>query len=61
MRLVSSAFNNNFAFLALTVGKSFMNNKRNKGTRIQPCVTPCLTSSQLEQLTVLVLSFNANV
>jgi len=34
---------------------------KNKGPRIEPCGTPCLTSSQLEQLTVLVLSFNATV
>ena len=36
MRLVSSAYNTNLAFLAVTVGKSFMYNKNNKGSRIEP-------------------------
>jgi len=49
MRLVSSAYNTNLAFLAATVGKSFMyNKKKNKGPRTEPGGTPCLTSSQFE-------------
>ena len=40
MRLVSSAYNTNLAFLAVTtVGKSFMYNKKNKWPRIEPCGT----------------------
>jgi len=36
MRLVSSAYNINLAFLAVTtVGKSFIYNKKNKGSRIE--------------------------
>jgi len=48
MRLVSSAYSTNLAFLAIAVGKSFMYNKKSKGPRIEPCGTPCLTSSQFE-------------
>jgi hypothetical protein len=48
MKLVSSAYSTNLAFLVVTVGKSFIYNKKNKGPRIEPYATPCLTSSQFE-------------
>jgi hypothetical protein len=48
MKLVSSAYNTNLAFLAVTVGKLFIYNKNNKGPRIEPCGMPCLTSSQFD-------------
>jgi hypothetical protein len=47
-KLVSSAYSTNLAFSAVTLGKSFMYNKKNKGPRIEPCGTPYLTSSQFE-------------
>jgi hypothetical protein len=48
IKLVSSACNINIAFLEVIKGKSFINNKKNKGPRIDPCGTPCLTISQSE-------------
>ena len=48
MKLISSAYNTYLAFSAVTVGKSFTYNKKNKGPRIETCGTPCLTSSQFE-------------
>jgi len=39
MRLVSSAYSTNLAFLAGTVGKSFIYNKKSRGPRIEPCGT----------------------
>jgi hypothetical protein len=44
--LASSAYNTNLAFLDI-MGKSLINNEKNKGSRIDPCGT-CLTSSQLD-------------
>jgi len=61
IKLVSSAYNTNLAFLAVTMGKSFTYNKKSRGLRIEPCGTPCLTSSQFEWLMVLVLSFIATL
>jgi len=46
--LVSSAYNTNVAFLDVFMGTSFMNNKKNKGPRIDPFEMPCCTSSELE-------------
>jgi hypothetical protein len=46
--LASSAYNTNLAFLDFIMGKSFINNEKNKGSRIDPCGTTRLTSSQLE-------------
>ena len=48
MRLVSSAYNTNLAFLAVTSGRSFIYNNKSKGPRIEPCGMPCLTNSQFE-------------
>jgi hypothetical protein len=48
MKLVLSAYSTNLAFSAVTVGKSFIYNKKSKGPRSEPCGTPCRTSSQLE-------------
>jgi hypothetical protein len=45
--LASLAYNNNLAYLDVIMGKSFKNNKKNKGSRIDPCGTTCLTSFQL--------------
>jgi len=41
-------YNTNLAFLDVTVGKSFIINKKNKGHRFDPYDMPCWTSSQLE-------------
>jgi hypothetical protein len=40
MRLVPSAYSTNLAFLVVTVGKSFMYNKKNNRPRIEPGGTP---------------------
>ena len=48
IKLVLSAYNTNVVFLEVTEGKSFINNKKNKGRRIDRCGTPCLTISQSE-------------
>jgi hypothetical protein len=39
IKLVSSAYNTIVVFLEVTEGRSFINNKKNKGTRIDPCGT----------------------
>jgi hypothetical protein len=46
--LVSSVCNTNVAFLDVVMGTSFVNNKKNKGPRIDPCDMPCWTKFQLE-------------
>jgi hypothetical protein len=48
IKLVSSAYSTYLAFLAVTVGSSFIYNKKSRGLRNEPCGTPCLTSSQFE-------------
>jgi hypothetical protein len=42
IKLVSSAYSTNLAFLTVTEGKSFIDNK-SRGPRIEPCGVPCLT------------------
>jgi hypothetical protein len=53
--LVSSAYNTNVAFLDVIMGTSIINNKKNKGSRLDPCDMPCWTRSQLEKLLLSVL------
>jgi len=48
--LASSAYGKSLAFLVVILGRSFISKRKNNGPRIEPCGTPHLIFSHLEEV-----------